>query len=261
MHTAANLARYMWCLLSIILGSITLAFGEEPAATPAPTLTTPQRPTFYLGFQGGGTSGKINAAASPKEANYAASMVDATGYFVGVSLETAIASQIKLFIDGNTAMQKTPVASSGGYANSFWVYEMSGYTSHDVGPFSTDVNAVIQGTGFRLGAKYFISDSGMFQPWIGLGYGIYTWSFDYLNSERTKSYGKATGTVTGLTYLLGVNLEVDDKTNIVLFGDLASPVASPKIDNLFNAGWTWENPGLNHIFGPYRVGIAIQFGT
>jgi len=254
----------MYKPLSLVYVVFALMVTQVQAEEPQPAaagVTTTASPSLFIGFHGGLTSGKISPAASPKEGGENASMMAASGFLVGVNFEGNLSSQFRWFVDGMSSSQKVAVATEGGYANSFWVYEKSNYTSHDVGPFSTDVNAIIQSAGFRLGAKYLVTDSGVMRPWIGMGYGIYSWTFEYANSARTKSYGKATGMANGLTYLAGVNFEIDQKTRLVLYGDFASPVINPKIDNLFRTGWTWENPGGSHIFGPYRFGLAVQFAS
>jgi hypothetical protein len=46
---------------------------------------------------------------------------------------------------------------------------------------------------------------------------------------------------------------------LTVFGEGASPVANPEINDLFYTGWTWNNAGGNHIMAPYRLGIALSF--
>jgi hypothetical protein len=54
-------------------------------------------------------------------------------------------------------------------------------------------------------------------------------------------------------------LNDQDLFMITLFGEGASPVANPEINDLFYNGWTWTNGGGNHIMAPYRLGIALSF--
>ncbi|MCM2322984.1 MAG: hypothetical protein NDJ90_06945 [Oligoflexia bacterium] len=232
-----------------------------PAAAPStpPSAPIPARPSYFLQFHGGFTSGRLTAAAHPKEVNEHESMREASGYMMGVGIEGDLSSNLRWFFDGTTASQKLDVASEGGYASGDWIFEERDYAGRDVGPFTTDVNAVVRGTGFRAGAKYFVGEPGGLRPWAGAGYGFYTWSYAYLNSEETKTYGKAKGSVTGLTVMGGVNYEIDTRTVISVYADLMSPAVFPKIENLFNTGWTWENSGGTHIMGPFRLGAALQF--
>jgi len=264
--------------LSLVLAAASLSmshfsFAEEPtpAASPSPSPTlepVPQAavaaepaaektPSLFLGFHGGLTSGQMNSASAPK--GVSSSMMASTGYFVGVNFEFALIPNFHLFIDGTTASQQVDVAGSDGITSSFWIYEQTGYSTHDR-TLATDCIAQMRGTGFRGGMKYYLTENSAIRPWAGLGYGLYRWTFSYLNSEKTKTYGEATGMVSGLTYVVGVSFVLDPKTHIVLFGDLTSPAAFPKIDNLFGTGWTWDNTGGNPIMGPYRVGIAFQQG-
>lgn len=238
-------------------------FAEEPSPPPSPTPTSfvpPAPPSLFLGFHGGLSSGTLTTPATPKESALFESMNEAMGYFLGVNFEGNLLPSLRWFLDGTLAEQKLQIASEGGYATGFWVYEQSGYISHDLGPFSTDVYLFIRSTGFRIGGKYFFSQTSAFKPWVGLGFGFYKWSFQFTNSSKDKSYGEATGMSSGLTYLLGVNLELDLKNIIVIYADLTSPVAHPKFENLFRSNWTWDNVSGNPIIGPYRLGIAVQFG-
>ena len=212
---------------------------------------------FNIGMMNGLMSTPVNPTNSSMNPG---GLNEAGGNFMGFSFEREITPDLRFFLDYNFTRRQLPIAEEGGYATGFWVGEQTGWASNTVGPFSTDVDALIETSGVRLGAKYFFTKPGTLRPWVGLGYGVYFWTFDFLNSSRTKRYGKGTGIVNGLTYLAGVNLKIGKKAYIVLYGDFASPVCNVKIDNLFYSGWTWDNRGGNHVMGPYRYGLALQFG-
>lgn len=108
----------------------------------------------------------------------------------------------------------------------------------------------------RLGAKYDFQKNG-FRPWVGVGFGIYRWTVDYATVDRASSWGSDTGLASGATFLLGVDIFVGQGSMITLFGDFASPVANPLIDDLFHEGWTWDNVVGNHVMGPYRLGVSF----
>lgn len=249
--------------LSLCLSAAVLAEEMPPQEMTAPVAEKPpvmekKKSSFFVSFHGGFTSGDLIVAAVPKNAPHA-SPLESSGYMIGVGFEGNILPEFRWFLDGMTTTRSAQVAEQGGYATSFWIYEKTGYSSHDVGPFTTDVNAYMDTTGFRLGGKYVLMAEQSFRPWVGAGFGVYRWKFSYMNSEKTKTYGSDEGTATGLTYMVGADWDLMDDTRLLVFADLTSPVATPRIENLFQTGWTWENSGNNHVLGPYRLGLAVQF--
>jgi hypothetical protein len=101
---------------------------------------------------------------------------------------------------------------------------MTGYTTNQL-HFNDDVFMYMDTPGFRIGA--------------GIGY--YRWDAAYMTGDRSSTWGSDGGYAWGLT----------------VYTDLAAPAVFPVIENLFQAGWTWDNSGGNPIMGPYRVGAGF----
>ena len=183
-------------------------------------------------------------------------------YGFGLSIDYNIDSSLRLFLDGNFYSYQRQVGVEGEYSSSFWVSEMTDYASNLIGPFDEDAYFYMKTTGFRVGVKYGFQRES-FRPWVGAGIGIYSWNADYATADKTGSWGSDFGSVAGATFLFGVDFifgrDSEKPMMITFFGDLASPVANPIIDDLFQDGWTWENSGGSHIMGPYRFGISIGF--
>jgi hypothetical protein len=121
---------------------------------------------------------------------------------------------------------------------------------------STDVHFDMQATGFRLGAKYIVGKSKI-RPWIGVAFGYYHWIANYYNENKTKTYGDDNGYVTGATFLLGIDLELMPGIVVTPFIDVASPVATYKIEGLFYPQWDIEYN--SHIMGTNRFGLTLTF--
>jgi hypothetical protein len=120
----------------------------------------------------------------------------------------------------------------------------------------TDVHFDMQSTGFRLGGKYIIGNNKI-RPWIGAAFGYYKWTANYFNADKGKTYGKDEGYVTGVTYLLGLDIEVMSGIVITPFVDFASPVATYKMKDLIYMQWDIEND--SHIMGTNRIGVTLSF--
>ena len=96
-------------------------------------------------------------------------------------------------------------------------------------------------------------------PWAGAAFGYYKWIANYFNEDKSKSYGKDSGSATGLTFLLGIDLELLPGVVITPFADMASPVATYKIEGLFYPQWDIEYN--SHIMGTNRYGLTLSFTT
>ncbi len=176
-------------------------------------------------------------------------------YSFGIGMDYKLLPSFALFIDGGFSSWKKLIAEKNGYSAGAWIWEQSGYEDARIGPFPMDTYYYMDATSLRAGARY-IPSKGKIEPWIGVGYGVYAWQATIGNRKEEKKYGQNSGLVGGLTFLGGVDLNFKDFI-FRIFGEAASPVANPKIENLFQKGWTFENTGGEHILGPYRFGIGI----
>ena len=215
-----------------------------------------------LSFGGLLMSGRVETAVLPTSGdNYGDMNPMESPYGFGLGVDYNISPKMRIFLDGNVYSYRKQVGVAGELSESFWVYEMTDYSTHYL-MFNDDAYFDMQTAGFRLGVKYDLP-KGNLRPWFGAGIGLYSWKADYCTADRSKSWGSASGTVTGATFLLGGDFIVLKSAKhpvmLSLFGDFASPVVNPVIENLFLDGWTWENSGGNHVMGPYRFGLSIGF--
>lgn len=214
---------------------------------------------FLLGFFGQYPFGQVNTAVISPEDSYANFNPIDFGYGFGVSVEYRLAPSLRLFLDGSHSSYRKQVGVAGANSSSFWVYEMTGYSTNQL-HFNDDAFMYMDTTGFRLGAKLVLPMSGI-QPWIGAGVGYYRWDAAYMTGDRTSTWGSDGGYAWGLTYLGGVDIRVFEVGGkglwLTVYADLTAPAVFPVIENLFQAGWTWDNSGGNPIMGPYRVGAGF----
>jgi hypothetical protein len=101
---------------------------------------------FLPGFFGQCPFGQVNTAVVSPEDSYANFNPIDFGYGFGLSVEYRLAPSMRLFL--------------GGSHSSFWVYEMTGYTTNQL-HFNDDVFMYMDTTGFRLGAKLVLPGSGI----------------------------------------------------------------------------------------------------
>lgn len=187
------------------------------------------------------------------------------GYGFGVAIDYTIMPGLRFVLDGTYSTYKRIVAENGIQSTSEWVFEMMDYSDHFTPAWTQDdVYMNMTSSGFKLGVKYGKEIKNI-QPWVGLYYGFYSWQCDFMNKDKSSTWGKDEGYVGGLTYAVGVDFHIKGGLNnqdmfmITLFGEGASPVANPEINDLFYTGWNWTNAGGNHIMAPYRLGIALSF--
>lgn len=224
--------------------------GAAPA-TPAARKAAP----WSFGAWGALPSGEhLATAITPRGASYQINEPESS-YSFGLVLDYAVTPEIHAFLDGGLYSQGVDVAEAGGYASSFWVYEQTGYTSHDIGPFDTDVRYFMDTTAIRLGARYVLR-LGSLEAYAGATLGVYAWTATYGTPDRKSKYGQDTGTVTGTTFLLGADLPIAGQFTLGVYADLASPAADVEIQNLFRDGWTWRTG--HHVMGPYRWGFRLM---
>ncbi|PWB72184.1 hypothetical protein C3F09_07000 [candidate division GN15 bacterium] len=213
-----------------------------------------------LSFGGLLMSGRVTTAVLPTTLGDYGDMNPIESPFgFGVSFDYNVTPKMRLFIDGNAYSYRKQVGVAGENSESFWVYEMTDYETHYL-HFDDDAFFDMRTAGFRLGVKYDLPRGNM-RPWFGMGVGVYSWKADYCTADRTKSWGSATGTTFGPTFLCGVDFMFARSSRhpfmLSVYGDFASPVVKPVIDNLFIDGWTWDNSGGNHVMGPYRFGVSL----
>jgi len=263
-----NMSWFRYAVL-VFLGLVLLTYGESKAQVVDSSSqnsdnvdTSLISHKWGLSFGGVLMSGRVTPALLPVgEGFFGGGVPIESPYGFGLSVDYNVNPSLRIFLDGNFYTYRKQVGIEGLESSSTWVFEMNDYATNLIS-FNKDAYFYMQTTGFRLGAKYGFQKNN-FRPWVGAGFGFYAWKADYATADRSGSWGSDNGTATGVTFLFGVDyiLGRDSKKPIIItfFGDLASPVANPEIDDLFQDGWTWDNAGGNHIMGTSRFGFSIGF--
>ncbi len=244
------------CLLILVLALL------SPGDMRAEESSAEARISKLLFCVSGGTgTGKVTTAMTPKGIPAGDHDVDVSSFW-GFYADYRLEKNVRLFADLYKNHYRKLVAEEGGYGSGIWVFEQTDYNSHEVGPFKTEVHFHMTTNSLRVGPKLdFPLKNGLL--WVGAGVGVYNWRVSYGTLDKAKTYGTASGSVTGLTYLAGIDAYLvrtrKDMVVISVFVDLASPVAYPKIEDLFLDGWTWDNVGGSHVVTPYRFGLSLGF--
>lgn len=178
-------------------------------------------------------------------------------YGFGIMIDYNISKSIGMFFDIGFYNFNVLLVEAGDKGSGWWVFEQTGYSTNETGVFSTDVYYDMQTTGFKFGPK-FMFGSKKTKTWFNMGLGLYRWTLNFYNEDKTKTYGYDYGFVTGMTMGIGVDITNKNAT-LRVYLDMMSPLAYPEIDDLFYTGWTWKNTQGEHIMGPYRIGIGLLF--
>jgi hypothetical protein len=233
----------------------------------APSAKNTGKSKFLIGFSGVLPTGTWPATALTNMGT--TSFLKGQGnavksYGFGIFIQGKISNHFSLFFDINAYDYNIFLAKKGSDVQTVWTVEESATHWDETGApqiqyvhnLPTDVHFDMQATGFRLGGKYVIGNNNI-RPWAGAAFGFYKWTANYYNEDKTKSYGKDDGFVTGLTFLIGIDLEPMAGIVISPFVDLASPVATYKMTGLFYPQWDIEYN--SHIMGTNRIGVTISF--
>jgi hypothetical protein len=185
-------------------------------------------------------------------------------YGFGILIQGRVTDHFSLFFDMNAYDYNILAGKKGTDISTAWTTAEGAAHWNETGApqilyvhnLSTDVHFDMAATGFRLGGKYIIGKSRV-RPWVGAAFGYYKWTANYYNEDKSKTYGKDEGYVTGLTFLLGMDFEIMEGIIVTPFADLASPVATYKMEGLFYPQWDIEYD--SHIMGTYRFGLSVLF--
>ena len=239
--------------------------AAEPAGSQSPA---PFSPFLSAGFNGILHNGIFGSTvpARPDGGTFHSTGGDPYLQFgFGVNIDYHFIPNLALHFDINAYSNTTPVAYKNGYASSFWVYEMTGYSNNLIGPFSEDANYTVSATGMRLGLRLYPLKNSKIQPWYGLYYGYYTWRIGVFSKDKKSTYGNTSGSVSDFMLMnFGADFWNKDKTfGTSIFAEFGSPVArNYKIENCLKTGWTLQDYGEgSHLFGYNRIGVSLNFGT
>jgi hypothetical protein len=242
---------------------------ENKIVTKEPALLQekPSRSKFQIGFSGVFPTGTWPATAlSNMGSTSFLKGQDHTvkSYGFGVLIQGNISSHFSLFFDINTYDYNIFLAKKGADVQTVWTVEESATHWNEAGApqiqyvhnLATDVHFDMQATGMRLGAKYIVGEKKI-RPWFGAAFGYYKWIANYFNADKKQTYGKDEGYATGLTYQLGVDIEIMPGIIMTPFADFASPVANYKMTGLFYPQWDIDYNA--HIMGTNRFGLSLSF--
>lgn len=233
---------------------VTVAGVPDASATPPePGAKPPKR--FWFGVWGALPFGEHLATAISPKGSTAVNAPD-TSWAFGIVGEYVLTPSVRLFFDGGLYRQSVVVAEPGGYGTGFWVYEQTGYTTHDIGPFAKGVTYFMDTTAFRLGGSWVIP-VGKLETWIGATLGLYAWQATYGTPDRKGKYGQVSDRVAGFTLIGGVDMPIGDSLKMGVYADVMSPAAEKDMNDLFNPGWTYRV--AHHVMGPYRAGVRVIF--
>jgi hypothetical protein len=178
-------------------------------------------------------------------------------YGFGVLIQGNISSHFSLFFDMNAYDYNIFLGSKGQKVTTAWTTsEGAANSSQLYAQLPDNMNFDMQATGLRLGGKYIIGNNKI-RPWAGAAFGYYKWTANYYNKEKTSSWGKDEGFVTGLTFQLGVDFELMPGIIITPFADLASPAVTYKMKDLIYKQWDIEYD--SPIMGTSRLGLTVSF--
>lgn len=227
-------------------------------AVPSPAKTGKSR--FLIGFSGVWPTGTWPATALSNmgTSSFLKGQDNAVkSYGFGVLIQGNISNHISLFFDINAYDYNIYLGKKGQQVTTAWTTaEGAQYSSQLYAVLPSDMNFDMQATGFRLGGKYIIGTNKI-RPWGGAAFGFYKWTANYFNGNKTQSWGKDDGFVSGLTFLLGIDFELMPGIIITPFADLASPVATYKMKDLIYKQWDVQDD--NPIMGTSRLGLTLSF--
>lgn len=222
---------------------------------------------FLLGFSGVYPTGTWPATALSNMGS--TSFLKSQGHTVksygfGVLIQGRVTDNFSLFFDMNAYEYNILAGKKGTDVQTVWtVAESATHWDESGAPqiqyvhnLPTDVHFDMQSTGMRLGAKYIVGKNKI-RPWLGAAFGYYTWTVNYYNEDKTKTYGKDNGSATGFTFMLGVDFEVMPGVVLTPFVDMGAPVANYKIEGLFYPQWDIDYNA--HIMGTNRFGLTLAF--
>jgi hypothetical protein len=181
---------------------------------------------------------------SPK--NYDISM-----WGIGFGFQKNIYKDFSIFGDITRHSFKQELVKENGSANLASTVTGINYTV----PFPLGVKYTALTTSIRLGVKYTYKKSEVFQPWIGVAYGINLWDVKYVSFDEEKVYGQASDNTFRHAVMAGIDIRMEDVGVITFFFDAVSPVAVFTMEDLFGLGDFYQFDATT--YPTPRIGISI----
>lgn len=181
-------------------------------------------------------------------ATYKKDYGNVTMWGVGVGAQAHVYPGVRILMDINGFTYKQEVVAPGGTTTHY--IDIGGQIT-----FPSGAKYDTYTTSIRLGAKYTFLREKMFQPWVGIAYGVNVWNVKYVTWDESKIYGSASGVTLRSSIMFGVDLKVDKMGTVSFFFDAISPVANYTMKNLFGIGDYSQFDGVT--YPTPRIGLAI----
>ncbi len=205
---------------------------------------------------GGGNCVAVQPAFKPNPGTADCRCIESSG-FVGLGAEMRVARWLRVFGDWTAYQHKTKAADKGVPAP---LVNVPGG-----GNVLLDTNAfyVMETQGLRLGLKASLPFPHV-EPYVGAGLGKYFWSAQYMDSDRSVTYGDDKGVAFGVTGLLGVDFTFNYGQSGVFrvgpFVEVGAPVVNPRVKDIAGLGVEWIDTVGTPVMLPVRYGILFGVG-
>lgn len=205
---------------------------------------------------GGGNCVPVQPAFKPNPTAADCRCIETSG-FVGLGAELRLAPWLRVFADWTAFQHKTKAADKGMPAP---LVNVPGG-----GSVLIDTNAfyVMDTQGLRLGLKASLPFPHV-EPYIGGGIGGYFWNAQYMDSDRSVTYGDDKGAAFGVTGILGVDFTFNYGRNGVFrigpFVEAGAPVVKPTVKDIAGLGVDWKDDVGTPAMVPLRYGLLFGVG-
>ena len=190
--------------------------------------------------------------------NFKSNYGNISNWGFGSGLDMHMKNGFTLFFDINTYRYKLEIAEKGGTVHP----ALGNAESAGVGIMTLSDGAKYTNntTSLRLGVKYNFLRNKVYQPWVGIAYGISVYSVKYLTWNEDKIYGKASGNEWTPTILAGIDFKTKDMGTYTIFFEGIGTKAEYTMTNLFGLG-DYDTHGASAEMGipTPRIGISCSF--
>jgi len=259
---------FIYISVLVFLISLNATAQQNTNAVEGVTVIVPDKNkarTSYFTFAGGiQAPSLVNVPMVPVNApnlNKESDMeVVIPGWFAQFGINKKTRSNFDIGLQGGYYENTVPVALEGQQSTSDWVLQETGSLLTEI--FEEDIIRASAVISIRALIKYKIEIKNI-NLWLGIAGGTFSTVIDYSYSKNTKPNYTYRQNAFGASYLAGIYIlnkdkEGKDKFGITLFGDIAGPTVNEFFINLFESGWTYNNPGGNHPMNPVRIGVALN---
>jgi hypothetical protein len=179
--------------------------------------------------------------------------------FVGLGAELRLAPPLRLGFDWIAHSHRTKAADLGIPAPKVGVPGSPSTTQFD----ESDAWYRMNSHQFRLNLKASLPFS-VVEPWVSASYGMWVWSAELTDLNRTISYGEDAGTEFGGTVGTGIDLHGSFAGGlgwtITPFVEWGAPQVNPTFTNVAGLGVDWKDTFGTPVAVPARMGLQFGLG-